>query len=503
VGALRSLPPRFGTTERHFFQPNGPESYCGIVFSQTVNASRAMPGAGLLNLAATIEQEIGAPVGMYSGSKPKLWNRGSWDEHKRADARAFKENRKTVLIATKAYGMGIDKPNIRYTVHLGVPGSIEAYYQEAGRAGRDRSDAHCAIVHTPADRGFYDFTHAKSYRGIDADVAMVGQLLALLGDLQQRGFASVPMSSDDDAADDEERAIHRLKLLGVISDYLVDWGGKKFDLRLAPVTIASVDERLLTYVRRTQPGRVPAFERELAHAPADSVPSRVMENARRLIEFIYETVVQSRQRALDEMIALAQTATDDRSIRDRILRYLELGRIAGELEVLVDTEPFQFQDWQDLYMQLDTLDDAREWRGATARYLESSPDHPGLLAGRALAEASVPGGDPGIFASNLALAASTAVERYAVAVPAIGSFLEWLLEWLHERRPQWSAIGYLVAERALGEASRKMFNSLERRTIADLDSSIADELGVILARRLDRTATRLDDLVAAVQELSS
>ena len=58
----------------------------------------------------------------------------------------FKANKFPVLAATKAFGMGINKKNIRFTVHYGVPASMEALYQEAGRAGRDKQKADCYVL---------------------------------------------------------------------------------------------------------------------------------------------------------------------------------------------------------------------------------------------------------------------------------------------------------------------------------------------------------------------
>ena len=62
----------------------------------------------------------------------------------------FQKNRFPLLVATKGYGMGIDKRNIRFIVHHSLSSSLEAYYQEAGRAGRDRKHAHVALMyHAP------------------------------------------------------------------------------------------------------------------------------------------------------------------------------------------------------------------------------------------------------------------------------------------------------------------------------------------------------------------
>ena len=83
---------------------------------------------------------------------------GGLDDDLRLEAQdAFMTGDVDAIVATNAFGMGIDKPNVRLVAHYAMPGTLEAYYQEAGRAGRDGADGQCVLLHAPDDRGTHDF----------------------------------------------------------------------------------------------------------------------------------------------------------------------------------------------------------------------------------------------------------------------------------------------------------------------------------------------------------
>jgi len=68
----------------------------------------------------------------------------------------MQRGRRAVMVATSAFGLGIDKPDIRYVLHFQAPASLEQYVQEAGRAGRDDRKANCILLHDPTDRAIHE-----------------------------------------------------------------------------------------------------------------------------------------------------------------------------------------------------------------------------------------------------------------------------------------------------------------------------------------------------------
>ncbi|HET6885296.1 MAG TPA: ATP-dependent DNA helicase RecQ, partial [Rubrobacteraceae bacterium] len=100
----------------------------------------------------------------------------------------FMTDELSVVVATVAFGMGVDKPNVRFVVHASVPGSLPAYMQESGRAGRDGKDAECVVLYRGADLGRRKRLVTLGTAG-EGDV---GSLFRSLAGLENGGRVNVP-----------------------------------------------------------------------------------------------------------------------------------------------------------------------------------------------------------------------------------------------------------------------------------------------------------------------
>jgi len=118
----------------------------GIVYTATVKSAE--------ELHAKLAAE-GESVGLYHGRLPAARRSQAQDD--------FMDGRVRVMVATNAFGLGIDKPDIRFVLHYQMPASVDAYYQEAGRGGRDGQDARCTLLYVRQDRALQQFFNGGRY----------------------------------------------------------------------------------------------------------------------------------------------------------------------------------------------------------------------------------------------------------------------------------------------------------------------------------------------------
>jgi ATP-dependent DNA helicase RecQ len=110
-----------------------------------------VPGTGIVYVRNRRKTKEIADYLQNFGIVAKAYHAGLSFEERSTVQNEWISNKTRVVVATNAFGMGIDKPDVRFVIHLEIPDGIEAYYQEAGRAGRDGRNAYCVLLHFPGE----------------------------------------------------------------------------------------------------------------------------------------------------------------------------------------------------------------------------------------------------------------------------------------------------------------------------------------------------------------
>ena len=210
----------------------------GIVFCPRVDGP-----LGASSVAEELIWSEGLDAAAYTGRPPAGRSHEDWDAVKRRAADDFLSGRRNLICATRAFGLGVDRSDVRWTVHLGLPSSLEEYFQQAGRAGRDEKPAECwALLQVISERrarrwavlpveslraelrvlsrdGQDDVSraysmHLASFPGEEVERRDAELALSLIGDVSKPGDVLVGLPGEDPEA--LTRALVRLEEAGIL-----------------------------------------------------------------------------------------------------------------------------------------------------------------------------------------------------------------------------------------------------------------------------------------------
>jgi len=386
----------------------------------------------LTSLSEALRKDLYLPVGLFAGSAPKRFKipRLAWEQQKQETQRQFKKDQVPIIVCTHAFGMGIDKPNIRFTIHVMLPRSLEEFYQQAGRAGRDGEPARCIIIFSDDQPTLADelldterteiekiaekakairmnnrgdairdtWFLTNSFKGHDLEKRALNHVLThLISPNMPKSdtdvldvtipFTVLPdslctaeISKKVNAEEKQtalEKSIYRLFLIGAIEDYMKDYSNKRFEVTLKKRSPSDIKNKLHTYLARYNTEK--QIQLFIPKGQSETYEDATRACGYALIDFVYETIAKRRRRVIGQMLQTARDAAENGPdvFRQQLLDYLE------ESEYTAPVVEFSKRDdpdlWFEVLSKVNGLDGLSKLLGACRRQLEESPEHPGLL----------------------------------------------------------------------------------------------------------------------------
>lgn len=367
------------------------EEKAAIIFTPNVNGN-----FGCYAISNQLNTIFPGKSNWYSGEVPRVHeydNQGNrtgrkipaldpdqFIEHKTKVQLGYKKNKYAVLVATKAFGMGIDKSNIHYSIHYGLPSSVEALYQEAGRAGRwdklmdENKDkkGHCYVLYSPesidndrVQRLFNKDTTFAEMRQINEEAGWNGkdifkQLFLFLqgqNDIQEdfkiingvidnyfQPQQSVKIFWDDAyrklRIDNNilQRAIYRLSLLGIVSDWTTDFINH-FEVKFNSIKEKSILKHLSGYINKYEPDR--EVINDITQVEKETL---IEKSVWFLLNWIFENIAYNRKQSLKTLVDWSDDFKDSKTFKRRIDNYFKFTESTFILQHISEN-PLDYKQW--------------------------------------------------------------------------------------------------------------------------------------------------------------
>ena len=292
----------------------------------------------------------------------------------------FKENKYQLLVATKAFGMGIDKQNIHYTFHYGLPSSVEALYQEAGRAGRwdkrkkenKNKIGKCFVLYSPethdeerVQRLFHKDTTFAEMKEISDEVGFGGKDIfkqvflftqgqndiekdfeIILGVINRyfKENSKLPIFWNDAFAnlgiksDILQKAIYRLSLLGIVSDWTTNFIDH-FEVQFKTLDENHIIKSVSDYITKYEPNT--DVKKELQNIPQSTILEKAVWY---LLKWTFDNIAFSRKESLRTLSEWCIEFTDSESFKRRIDSYFKFTDTTFILQHITEN-PNDYLQW--------------------------------------------------------------------------------------------------------------------------------------------------------------